>query len=69
MNLSRIKKTLSLLSIFMGGALLIIEISSEEKNYYLQTIGLVMLMVGLFMVNSRVKSKTEITSQEYFEEE
>ncbi|GAA4272342.1 hypothetical protein GCM10022258_16360 [Aquimarina gracilis] len=53
----------------MGGALLIIEISSEEKNYYLQTIGLVMLMVGLFMVNSRVKSKTEITSQEYFEEE
>lgn len=69
MNLSKIKKIVSVLFISLGTIALIVEISSENKNYYIQSVGIILLMLGLFMVNTKVKSKTEISTQEYFEEE
>ncbi len=69
MDFSKIKKIGSILLILVGGTALIIEIASETKNYYLQSTGVILLMFGLFMVNSKVTSKTKVDSQEYLEEE
>ncbi len=69
MKFSEIKKIISILLILVGAATLMVEIASKNKNYYLQSAGLVLLMIGLFVVNSKVKSKVEVDLQEYFEEE
>jgi len=69
MNLIKIKKVLILLLILAGAALLIIQIALKEKNYYLQSIGVVSLMLGLFMVNANLTSKTQMVSEEFLEEE
>jgi len=63
------KKILTRLSIIVGVVLLIIEISSKEKNYYLQSIGIVLLMLGLFMVNATLASRTEMKEDEFLDEE
>lgn len=54
---SNLLKYASILSIVIGAALLIYEISVTQKNYYLQSIGLVFLMIGVFLVNAKVPSK------------
>ncbi len=69
MRLMKIKKVVSILLILIGGIALISEIASRNKNYYVQTIGIVALMTGLFIVNTKVKSKADLPSKEYFEEE
>ncbi len=65
----RVKKIISILSISIGAVALISEISSENKNYYIQSIGVVLLMIGLFLVNSKIESKTESNPDRNFEEE
>ncbi len=70
MNYSRIKRITSILLITMGAVALISEIASMKKNYYIQSMGLVFLMLGLFMINTKVKSKTDtLSDQDYKEEE
>lgn len=39
---------LNSMSIILGGALLIFEISGEERNVYVMILGLVLLMFGLY---------------------
>jgi general stress protein CsbA len=53
----------------IGAIALISEISSITKNYYIQSIGVVFLMLGVFLINTNVKSKTKIDSDPYHEEE
>jgi len=48
---------------------LILEIASKEKNYYLQSIGLVLLMLGLYSINRSLTSKTVIDREDILEEE
>lgn len=71
MDYKKIKNIGSLLLIVVGAVTLIVEISSPAKNYYLQSIGLILLMSGLFLVNTKVKSKEEIgeVKESNFEEE
>lgn len=69
MDFMKIKKVLRILLILIGSIALISEIASRNKNYYVQAIGITFLMTGLFIVNTKVKSKADIPSQEYFEEE
>ncbi|WP_103867128.1 hypothetical protein [Aquimarina sp. I32.4] len=69
MNYSKVKKKVSILFILIGAIAIISEISSNEKNYYIQSAGLVFLMLGIFWVNTNVKSKTEVNSEQYIEEE
>ncbi len=69
MKKKNIKKVVSLFIIIVGAVALISEISSEVKNYYIQSAGLILLMLGLFLVNSKIESKVEPSSDEFFEEE
>ena len=71
MNYGRIKKISSILLIVTGAIALISEIASSQKNYYIQSIGVVLLMLGLFIVNSGLSSKSENveTAKETSEEE
>ncbi|GAA4277967.1 hypothetical protein [Aquimarina mytili] len=69
MKQERVKKIISLLSISIGAIALISEISSKNKNYYIQSIGVVPLMIGLFLLNSKIESKKEIDIDKNVEEE
>ncbi len=69
MNRNKLKKVGSFLLISTGAIALVSEMYSVNKNYYIQSCGLVVLMLGLFLVNSKLKSKTENSTEEYFEEE
>ncbi len=69
MNTDRNKRLASILFITIGAVAMISEIAATNKNYYIQSIGLIFLMLGLFMVNTKVKSKAEVTSEDNFEEE
>ncbi|MBQ0735486.1 hypothetical protein [Aquimarina celericrescens] len=69
MNQGKIKRIGSIAFIVMGAIILVIEIASRNKNYYLQSAGVVLLMLGLFVINSKLTSKSKVDSQEYFEEE
>ncbi|WP_025740180.1 hypothetical protein [Aquimarina pacifica] len=63
------KKGVRLFLIILGAIALISEISSIEKNYYIQSIGVVLLMLGVFLVNTKVKPKEERISNSFVEEE
>ena len=69
MNSLKIKKVGSVVLICIGAMLLISEIASAVKNYYVQSIGIVLLMLGIFLVNTSIKSKTKIEADQYLEEE
>ncbi len=69
MNNDKIKRLGSVLFVLVGAAALISEISSANKNYYIQIVGVLLLMLGLFLINSKVKSKTAHDTDQYFEEE
>jgi len=69
MNYEKTKRILRVLFIIVGGTAIISETFFEDKNYYIQSIGIVLLMLGLFMVTTTVKSKKDIESDSYLEEE
>ncbi len=69
MNYNGIKKIGSVLLIVIGAVALTYEIYATNKNYYVQSAGLVMLMFGLFLVNSTIKPKAEFTQENNTEEE
>lgn len=65
-------QALNSLFIIVGGALLLFEISGEERNVYVMVLGLVMLMIGLyratnFWVDTKDDHKTE--TEDSIEEE
>ncbi|WP_449371664.1 hypothetical protein [Aquimarina aggregata] len=69
MNYSKMKKITSVVLIAIGAIALLSEIATSTKNYYIQIVGVIALMLGVFMVNSKVNSKTKHVQDEYFEEE
>ncbi len=70
MNYDRIKKIISILFIVGGGLALITEIAAAQKNYYIQSIGLILLMFGLFLVNSKLSSRfNENPAENQYDEE
>ncbi len=58
MNKIKLKKIISFILIFTGAVLLVIEIASSSKNYYLQTMGIISLMTGVFLVNTSLSSRS-----------
>lgn len=72
MNKIKLKKIISFLLISVGAVLLISEIGSVTKNYYMQSGGIICLMTGLFLVNTTLSSRfTDINmdDQENHQEE
>lgn len=69
MNYNKVKKIISILMMVIGAIAMISEIYSVAKNYYIQSVGVIFLMLGVFLINTNVKSKTKIDSDQYFEEE
>ncbi|MFC5044970.1 hypothetical protein ACFSTE_20905 [Aquimarina hainanensis] len=72
--MQKIKKYSSFLFVIIGGGLLLYEVSKTDKNYYFQVIGIVLLMSGLFLFNTRITSKTikeeeSFVKEEFLEEE
>ncbi|WP_299902829.1 hypothetical protein [uncultured Aquimarina sp.] len=59
MDKTKLKRIFSIVLILAGAILLILELASPAKNYYLQAIGIVCLMTGLFIVNTSVSSKSQ----------
>ncbi|AXT55711.1 hypothetical protein D1815_08095 [Aquimarina sp. AD1] len=57
MNKLKLKKIISFLLILIGAFLLISEIASAKKNYYLQAGGIICLMSGVFLINAKVTSR------------
>lgn len=57
MNKTKLKKICSIILILVGTILLVLELASSTKNYYVQAIGIVCLMSGVFTVNTNVSSK------------
>ncbi|TPN82356.1 hypothetical protein [Aquimarina algicola] len=62
MNSNTIKKVGSVLLIITGAIILLTEMYTATKNYYFQSIGIIFLMIGLFLINSNIKSKSEQNS-------
>lgn len=52
-----ILKIIKIILIFGGAAMLVYELSQSTKNYYIQALGISLLMIGLFLVNSKVPHK------------
>lgn len=69
MNSKRIIKAICFILIMAGAIILIKEIGSTQKNYYLQSAGLISLMLGLFVLNSKLVSRFEKVGREALEEE
>ncbi|MDH7446847.1 hypothetical protein [Aquimarina sp. 2201CG14-23] len=70
----KLKKIISLLLIVGGAVLLISEIGASQKNYYLQSVGIVCLMSGLFLINTSLLSRSneqsvDVSRKESLEEE
>ncbi|WP_108803019.1 hypothetical protein [Aquimarina sp. Aq107] len=57
MNILKVKKIISFLLILIGAFLLISEIASTKKDYYLQAGGIICLMSGVFLINTKVTSR------------
>ena len=57
MNKTKLKKICSIILIIVGAVVLIIELAASTKNYYMQSFGIICLMVGLFVTNTGVSSK------------
>jgi len=52
------KKYIRLLSILIGVVLLIWQIGTTVKNYYIQSIGVICLMAGAFFMNTKLTSRS-----------
>ncbi|WP_378175847.1 hypothetical protein [Aquimarina sp. SS2-1] len=65
MNKEKVKRIISFLLILIGAILLIIEIASSHKNYYMQSVGIISLMTGVFLVNTSVTSKSQENDVEH----
>ncbi len=72
MKKEKLKKYASLFLILIGVIALISEIGVTTKNYYMQSIGVICLMVGAFFINTKLTSRSterRVDAQEYMEEE
>ncbi len=69
MNGTKLKRIGSTLLIVVGGSALLYELASTTKNYYVQSIGIVCLMGGLFLMNTTLTSRTTDTETNFFEQE
>ncbi|GAA3518237.1 hypothetical protein GCM10022393_35440 [Aquimarina addita] len=72
MNSLRTKRVASVLLMGIGTILLIIEMISLSKNYYLQSLGIVCLMIGLYLINASITSKSDqniVATNENFDKE
>ncbi|MBW1296793.1 hypothetical protein [Aquimarina litoralis] len=72
MNKTKLKKICQVVLVLIGTILLIVELGSSTKNYYIQTIGIICLMTGLFIINTGVSSrfdKRDVSVPETSEEE
>lgn len=58
MNKMKLKKIVSILLIVIGALALLTELGSSQKNYYTQSVGIICLMLGLFLVNSGLSSRS-----------
>ena len=62
-------RIIKIILILSGAGILVYEISKSTKDYYLQTIGVILLMVGLFLVNKKIPHKDSNINTENFENE
>jgi len=69
MKKNKLKRVTSALLIMIGAIALIIEMGGENKNFYLQSLGVCCLMVGLFLVNSTLTSRRTKKENPKVEEE
>uniref|UniRef100_UPI00406BCF32 hypothetical protein n=1 Tax=Aquimarina rhodophyticola TaxID=3342246 RepID=UPI00406BCF32 len=54
-----IKSVLKVICICIGITLLVYELIVEEKNYYVQSVGIICLMGGMYMVNAGLTSRSQ----------
>ncbi|MFL1896419.1 hypothetical protein ACJRPK_12010 [Aquimarina sp. 2-A2] len=64
MKSTSLKTILKTIFIALGIGLLVHQLMAEEKNYYLQSLGVVCLMGGLYMVNATLSSRSEGSTDE-----
>ena len=50
--------------LIIGSGLLIFELVGTKKNLYIQSAGIVILMAGIFLINSKVSEKGEFVNDE-----
>ena len=62
-------RIIKIILILSGAGILVYEISKSTKDYYLQAIGVILLMVGLFMVNKKIPHKDSNVNTENFKNE
>ena len=61
-------RIIKIILILSGAALLVYELSKNTKNYYWQALGVSLLMIGLFLVNTKIPHKQSIKDEENTEE-
>ncbi|WP_148783817.1 hypothetical protein [Aquimarina intermedia] len=64
MKSTSFKTILKTSCIAIGIGILVHQLMAEEKNYYLQSLGVVCLMGGLYMVNTTLSSRSEGSTDE-----
>lgn len=59
-----LKPVLKVVCISIGIILLVYQLMVEEKNYYLQSLGVICLMGGMYMVNAGLTSRSQANDDE-----
>ncbi len=62
-------RIITILLIIIGAGMLIVQMAVTVKNYYIQSIGIVLLMLGVYMLSLKTKKRIEITEIEDHKEE
>lgn len=66
MEKRKIKRLLSIALLTLGAVLLIMELAELSQSYYIQSIGLISLMSGIFLLNTRIQPKKNSAEEEGF---
>ena len=53
MNINKRKLNLNILSIVIGGSLLLYDLTLQQTNVYVSTLGVVLLMLGIYKSTQR----------------
>ena len=61
------KRKFALLSLLTGAVLLVLQIASTNNNYYLQSMGVLFLMIGIYSLTTTIR-KTESTENQITDE-
>ncbi|UZO79536.1 hypothetical protein NBT05_11255 [Aquimarina sp. ERC-38] len=63
------KKKIAVIAILVGALILIVQLALKSKGYYVQSVGILLLMGGLFLINTSIPSSTSNVEKDKIEKD